>query len=88
MSTEVKMQTKIRHEEEILREIRNLPESALPKVLKLIQFFKNELLERRLEEKRRSTGFCGIWEDERSADEIIDDIYSHRTGFGGRKIDL
>ena len=82
------MQTKISHEEEILREIRNFPESALPKILKLIQFFKNELLEQRLEEKRKSTGFCGIWEDDRPADEIIDDIYSHRTGFGGRRIEL
>jgi len=49
---------------------------------------KSEIETLKREEKRRSTGFCGIWKDERSADEIIDDIYSHRTGFGGRKIDL
>ena len=82
------MQTNVSHEEEILKEIKKLPESALPKILKLIEFLKNELLDQKLEEKRESTGFCGIWEDERSADDIIDDINSHRTGFGGRKIQL
>jgi hypothetical protein len=82
------MQSKTSHEKEILGEIKNLPQSALSKILKLIQFYKNELLEEKSEEKRKTTGFCGIWEDERSADEIIDDIYSHRTGFGSRKIEL
>lgn len=28
-----------------------------------------------------STGLCGIWKDERIAEEIIRDIYSSRTGF-------
>ncbi len=30
-------------------------------------------------EKR--TGFCGIWQDDREAQEIIHDIYSNRRGF-------
>jgi hypothetical protein len=34
------------------------------------------------------TGFCGAWEDDRSADEIIADIVEHRSGFGGRKVIL
>jgi len=82
------MQTKIRYEEEILSEIKNLPESTLPKILKLIKSFKDETLGRRSEGNAKPTGFCGIWDDDRSADEIINDIYSHRTGFGERKIEL
>jgi hypothetical protein len=27
------------------------------------------------------TGLCGIWQDERDAKEIIQDIYSNRRGF-------
>jgi hypothetical protein len=34
------------------------------------------------------TGFCGAWEDDRSADEIIVEIVEHRSGFGGRKVIL
>ncbi|MCL0088823.1 hypothetical protein M1O54_00410 [Dehalococcoidia bacterium] len=29
---------------------------------------------------REGTGLCGIWKDDRSAEEIIGDIYSSRTG--------
>jgi plasmid stability protein len=29
---------------------------------------------------------CGLWQDERSADEIIEDIHAHRTL--GREVDL
>ena len=30
---------------------------------------------------KRETGLCGSWEDERSADEIIRDIKTHRKWF-------
>lgn len=76
------------HEEAIIKEIKELPEAELPRILKLIKFFKAELVGPKKHEKRESTGFCGIWEDERSADEIIDDISSHRTGFGNREVEL
>ncbi len=32
------------------------------------------------QEEVEAGGLCGIWQDERDADEIIEDIYSHRTG--------
>lgn len=34
------------------------------------------------------SGLCGIWKDSRDADEIITDIKSARTGFGGRAVKL
>jgi len=37
-------------------------------------------------EKVKETGFCGSWEDERTAEEIVLDIRSHRKWFReGRK---
>ena len=35
-----------------------------------------------------ASGLCGIWQDERTSEEIIKDIYSHRTGFGNREVEL
>lgn len=32
-------------------------------------------------ETEKKTGFCGIWQDDRDAQEIIRDIYSNRRGF-------
>jgi hypothetical protein len=79
------MSSSMSHEEEIIKEIKELPEMELPRILRLIRFFRTEMIDRNRHEKRESTGFCGIWEDDRSADEIIRDISSHRTGFGNRE---
>ncbi len=35
--------------------------------------------------KARGTGFCGRWENTRTAEEIITDIKSHRKWFGRRR---
>jgi hypothetical protein len=34
------------------------------------------------------TGLCGVWKDERPAEEIIADITAHRSGYGRRKVEL
>jgi hypothetical protein len=34
-----------------------------------------------------ASGLCGIWQDERTSEEIINDIYSHITGFGNRQVE-
>jgi len=34
------------------------------------------------------SGLCGLWEDERTPEEILSDIYSHRTGFAHRLVTL
>ncbi len=31
---------------------------------------------------------CGIWQDNRTAEEIWDEIKMHRSGFGKRKVSL
>ena len=32
--------------------------------------------------------FCGIWKDDRSAEEIIEEIYKQRDNFGMREVKL
>ena len=83
------MKTQTKYEEIILNEIRGLPPFILPQAVKILKSLK-EGIESVAMHKQASdntqTGFCGAWEDDRSADEIITDIVEHRSGFGGRKV--
>ncbi len=75
------MQTKTKQEEEILKEIRSLPEIVQEKIFKLIHFFRSEMIENKSSEEKATAEFlsvCGTWEDNRSIDEQIKDIYSSR----------
>ena len=75
------MQTKTRQEVEILEEIRALPEIVQEKILKTIHFFRSEILLSESLEETATDDFlsvCGTWEDKRSVDEQINDIYSSR----------
>ena len=75
------MQTKTSYEEEILREIENLPKDAQRKIAKLIYLLKSEFIETNLEEKKATDEFlavCGDWEDEKYVENQIKDIYSNR----------
>lgn len=78
------------YERMILKEIEEIPDNALPHILKLLKLLKKSFLALEHPEKTESesTGLCGIWQDERTAEEIIEDIYSSRTGFCNREIDL
>ena len=75
------MQTKTRQEVEILKEIRDLPEMVQEKILKIIHFFRSEIIISESLEETATDDFlsvCGTWEDTRSVDEQINDIYSSR----------
>jgi hypothetical protein len=75
------MQTKTRQEVEILEEIRALPEIIQEKILKIIQFFRSEIIISESLEETATDDFlsvCGTWEDKRSVDDQINDIYSSR----------
>ncbi|MBE9592956.1 MAG: hypothetical protein IMF19_05705 [Proteobacteria bacterium] len=84
------MQTRTEYEETILKEVRKFPVEALPQVIRSLHSLKKSIfvVKSRKAGKEKSSGLCGIWKDSRNADEIINDIYSHRTGFGGRDIEL
>ena len=75
------MQTKSKQEEAVLKEIRDLPEIIQEKILKIIHFFRSEIIESRTSEEKATAEFlsvCGKWEDSRSIEKQIEDIYSSR----------
>ncbi len=83
------MKTQTRYEEIILHEIRTLPLPVLPQALKILRSLRDGVLSVSKQQAAvATTGLCGAWQDSRTADEIIDDIHSHRSGFGGRGIEL
>jgi len=69
------------YEQLLLNEIRNFPESALPKLLKMLSFIRNDILignDRDEEDLRLFWQSFGSWQDERSAEAIIKEIYASR----------
>jgi len=85
------MKTQTKYEEIILSEIRSLPPPVLPQAVKMLRLLKEGVkstAKAKGSGHELKTGFCGAWNDARHADEIIADIITHRSGFGGRKVDL
>lgn len=84
------MQTKSTYEEIVLKELREIPGESLPEVIKILRSLKQSILAAQHihRGKNQESGLCGVWQDIRSAEEIVKDIHSHRTGFGGRGIEL
>lgn len=85
------MKTQTKYEEIFLNEIRTIPMPVLPQALKMLRLLKEGLLsvsKHQAVTATTKTGFCGVWQDDRTADEIITDITSHRSGFGGRRVQL
>ena len=75
------MQTKTIYEEKILKEMQDMPQPVQEKLAKVIHFFKQEIIAPGLDEKRATDEFlsvCGTWEDDRTIEEQIKDIYSSR----------
>ena len=73
------MQTKTLYEEEILKEIRGLPEALQEKLARIVHSLRGEIMA--TEEKiatEKILSVCGTWEDNRSVEEQIKDIYSSR----------
>ena len=73
------METKTVFEEQILKEIQGLPHSEQKKIAKIVRFLKKEVIHANLDEKHATEKFlsvCGAWEDDRSIDEQLKDIYS------------
>jgi len=76
-----KMQTKTKYEEQILNEMRDLPEMIQEKMVKIIHFFRFDILETKLTKEKATEEFlsvCGTWEDDRSVEKQIKEVYSSR----------
>jgi len=75
------MQTKTVYEEKVLREMQALPATAQEKLARIIHFMRSEILPSEFDEKKTTEEFlavCGTWEDDRSIEEQVRDIYSSR----------
>ena len=85
------MKTQTKYEEIFLNEIRTIPMPVLPQALKMLRLLKEGVLsvsKHQTVAGTTKTGFCGLWKDDRTADEIVADIATHRSGFGGREVQL
>ena len=84
------MQTETKYEEMILQELRAFPEEVLPEVIHILRSVRKGICitQKPISKQCEPSGLCGIWKDERSSGEIIEDIRSHRTGFGKRRVEL
>jgi hypothetical protein len=70
-----------RYEKDLLSEIEGLPESVQAKLLKVVHFFRAEVVTDRQGERQATKEMlsaCGQWEDDRTADQQVDEIYSSR----------
>lgn len=74
------MQTKTKYDEMILKEIRGIPAQSLPQVVKILHSLKESIIAVGVAPKKeiKKSGLCGIWVDDRSAEEIIEDMHAHR----------
>lgn len=81
------MQTKTKYEEMVIKELRKIPEDSMPQVVKILRTLKSVSVSTK-KERIKESRLCGIWRDKRNAEEIIEEIHSHRSGFGGRRIKL
>jgi hypothetical protein len=73
--------TRTDYEQHLLKEIKDLPESELPKVLKIIHFLKEEIFQLENTKGEDLDLFWesfGSWQDDRSTQEIIQDVYESR----------
>ena len=84
------MQTENIYEEMVLKELRNIPINSQPYVIKILRSLRGSIAAESIAYKKLTKGseLCGIWKDNHSAEEIISDIQLHRTGFGGREVDI
>ena len=85
------MQAKTKYYEEmVLKELRGIPDESLPQIIKVLHSIKEGIFAARVTKKERirKSWLCGIWKGDWSPEEIIKDIHAHRTGFGGRKVEL
>jgi hypothetical protein len=68
------------YKQRLLDEIQGLSESELSKILKLVHFLKKEVLEteEREEDLKLFWDSFGSWKDDRTPEEIIQEIYKSR----------
>ncbi len=81
----MQQQTMTKYEQKILNDMKNLTEREQEKLSRIFHFIIREIIIPKSDEKRMTEEFlsvCGTWEDDRSPEEQIADIYSARKSTG------
>lgn len=81
------MATRAAHEKRILKELQDLPESALLKLEKVIRLLKEEFLGGKNDDNstERLLALCGTWKDTRPVQQQIEEIYEARISADERE---
>lgn len=82
------MATRTFFEKRIIKEIHELPESALATIEKVILLLKQEIYGVQTtedESTKRLLSLCGSWEDSRTVEEQIQDVYESRKSVEDRE---
>jgi hypothetical protein len=84
------MQAKTKREKIIIEELRQIPEEVMPEIINILRSFKKgiQTISTSKQQISKNSGLCGIWKDERSANEILKEIHDSRTGFSTKSIEL
>jgi hypothetical protein len=82
--------TKTNFEQELLNEIKGLPESDIARIVKLVHFVKYEILGRKKEHaKRQILGCAGMLKNMTDEEtDIFNEAVKRKSLFGGREIRL
>lgn len=82
--------TTLDYEREVFEEIQRFPVAELPKVLKLLSVLRKDVLDvttDEVEDAQRFWSSFGSWQDTRSAEELVAEVYAARYT-PDRKIEL
>lgn len=87
------MLKKSKYETQLWQEIQGLKEPEILKIVKLVHFFKEELLERRIGEKKTAKTeimkYAGLLKNlDPEKERIFDEATKRRSLFGERRISL
>lgn len=76
------MQTAMtKYEQKVLNDMRGLSERDQAKLSRIVRFIKQEIISPQRDEEQMTEEFlsvCGTWEDDRSIDQQLQDIYLSR----------
>lgn len=82
------MNTRTYYESQIMKDLQEIPDESLPIFLTIVNSFKDLLRKNIMKETliTESTGFCGVWEDDRPVNEIVLQAESARNYFSNREM--
>ncbi|MCC6549024.1 MAG: hypothetical protein IT279_03025 [Ignavibacteriaceae bacterium] len=76
--------------DDLYNDIKNLPPEIIPQAGVILRTLIStyDAANREANQVSLRETLSGIWKDERSADEIIDEIHEARSGYGRRDVEL